>query len=165
MINAAATHTILQQALQPVSLTPGTTHTHESNASVSIQSCALLTSLNGALLLHAGTPLGTAQGPAGTSPSAALNNLRMMALLCKDKWENEEGEEQELEQERSYAHGDTRIYNYELEGLHAAVARIPASQLLLVCIAPPTFPYGLLTLRLGAVLDACGGLRGYTLGQ
>ena len=165
MINAAATHSVLQQALQPISLTPGTP-TATDTPTVALQSCALLSATNGALLLHAGTPAGTL----GASPSAALNNLRMMALLCKDKWDNDTEEEEPSQEDTAtqpsvYTHAGTRIHNYALEGLHAAVARIPGSELLLLCIAPAAFPYGLLARRAAAVLDACAGLRGYSLGQ
>ncbi|KAG0677224.1 hypothetical protein C6P41_000745 [Kluyveromyces marxianus] len=84
--------------------------------------------------------------------NSSVTNLKMMALLIKDKWC----------EDKDSVPVDT-IHHFELEDLHIALSRIPDSDLLLVYIAGNEFPNGLLGLKLKYSLEAFRDLHGYRL--
>lgn len=164
---------LLETLLKPVSLD------YISFKSNALQSSALLAKSNGSVLSFSNS------GP--TDEIHVVNNLKMMSLLIRDKWSEDETDKQEqLNTPNGSAHpassntndncykydlssktGETlttNIYTYEIEDLHACVCQIPQSDLLLLFIADNSFPYGLLALKMQKALEAFSDLYGYKLG-
>lgn len=92
----------------------------------------------------------------------------MMSLLIRDKW-NEDEQQELLPARYDYTitvqeePTTTHIYTYEIEDLHACVAQIPQSDLLLLFIADSNFPYGLLVMKIKGALEAFRDMYGYKL--
>ncbi|SCU89178.1 LAME_0E02476g1_1 [Lachancea meyersii CBS 8951] len=128
-----------------------------------LYSSILLSGINGSIISYAnsdGTP---------TSYNKSGNNLKMMALLIRDKWNEDEQDANARKTASCYtcelADGSesTHIYTYELEDLHACVAQIPRSDLLLLFVASGKYPYGLEVLKMKSGLKAFSGMYGYKL--
>lgn len=93
----------------------------------------------------------------------AVNNLKIMGLLIKDKFVSDENKQCE----KGYlVDGETqqRIYTYEVEDLHCCGTRLPDSDILFVFLARREFPYGLLVMKMKASLNSFKQLSGYKLG-
>lgn len=90
-----------------------------------------------------------------------------MALLIRDKWNEDERDTEEQATHSCYnfkiEEESTKIYTYELEDLHACVAQIPRSSLLLLFIADAEYPYGLLVMKIKKALVAFRDMYGYKL--
>lgn len=128
-----------------------------------LQSSVLLATTNGAILAFATST------PTSPNESHSMNNLKMMSLLIRDKW-NEDEEEQVSPTRYDYTvtiekgtTATTHIYTYEIEDLHACVAQIPQSDLLLLFIADADFPYGLLVMKIKGAMEAFRDMYGYKL--
>ncbi|QEU59303.1 Slm4 [Kluyveromyces lactis] len=127
---------LLQETIKPVQLLEGSTPP---------QYTSMIITSKGSILWYV-------NGTTPESYNSSLTNLKMMALLIKDKWCED--------QESTPADA---IHHFELEDLHIALAKIPDSELLLVLIAGNEFPNGLLGLKLKYVLPAFHDLQGYKL--
>ncbi|CDF91579.1 related to SLM4-Protein with putative role in actin cytoskeleton organization [Zygosaccharomyces bailii ISA1307] len=127
-----------------------------------LQSSVLLAATNGAILSF------VTSKPSTPSETHSLNNLKMMSLLIRDKW-NEDEQQELLRARYDYTitvHEEpttTHIYTYEIEDLHACVAQIPQSDLLLLFIADSNFAYGLLVMKIKGALEAFRDMYGYKL--
>ncbi|CCK72308.1 Slm4p KNAG_0J02270 [Huiozyma naganishii CBS 8797] len=160
MINSKNLKNLLSNTLAPVELESVPFSTD------SLQSAALISVANGAIISYANT------AQPGDSVSS-LNNLKMMCLLCKDKWSEDEADLQsqstkccyryqwQLDQGKPY---ETRIYTYEIEELRVCLAHLPESDLILVLFATQEYPYGLLVLKLKNCLKSFQNIYGYKLG-
>lgn len=131
-----------------------------------LQSAVLLASTNGSVISFASSD---------KQDNHSVNNLKMMSLLIRDKWAVDESlaNERSSPAETRYRHkieteeGEalfSDIYTYEIEDLHACVAQIPQSELLLLFIAETGYPYGLLKLKMQKALLAFKDMYGYKLG-
>lgn len=164
---------LLQKLLRPVSIDC------VSFQSKPLQSAALLSKLNGSVLSFSTS--------APTTEIHSINNLKMMSLLIRDKWAEDELVKQEqvdttnghatwppsnikncYQYETPSTEGGepltTNIYTYEIEELHACVCQLPRSDLLLLFIAEASFPFGLLALKMQKAVTPFQGLHGYQLG-
>lgn len=125
-----------------------------------LQSAILLSAVNGSIISYVN---GEERLP---NYNSSVNNLRMMALLIKDKWSEDE-EESSMDEDIRYVYNfegeTTRIYTYELEDLHTCVAQIPRSDLLLLLIGGSQYPHGLLVLKMKYTLQAFSQMHGYKL--
>lgn len=127
-----------------------------------LQSSILLAATNGALLSFA---ISNSSVP---NAMHSTNNLKMMSLLIRDKWSEDE-QEQRLQSHHFHSividneTWTTNIYTYEIEDLHACTAQIPQSELLLLFIADVGFPYGLLVMKMKGALEAFRDMYGYKL--
>ena len=97
----------------------------------------------------------------GPAEHDSLNNLRIMALLVKDKFSSDEKKSCEKGYDLDGGH---RAYTYDVEDLNASVTMIPDSDLLLMLLAHRDFPYGLLNMKLKACVKSFAQLYGYRLG-
>ncbi|QLL32199.1 hypothetical protein HG536_0C03670 [Torulaspora globosa] len=133
-----------------------------------LQSAVLLASTNGSVISFASSDT-TKQD------NHSVNNLKMMSLLIRDKWSVDESlaNDRSSPVETRYRHKIeseedgklfSDIYTYEIEDLHACVAQIPQSELLLLFIAETGYPYGLLKLKMQKALLAFKDMYGYKLG-
>lgn len=134
-----------------------------------LQSAILLASTNGSVISFA-TSNDTKQD------NYSVNNLKMMSLLIRDKWSADESQvtDRSSPGETNYSKYtiesndnksiSTDIYTYEIEDLHACVAQLPQSELLLLFIADADYPYGLLVLKMQKALHAFKDMYGYKLG-
>lgn len=129
----------------------------------SLYSSLLVSCTNGSIISYANSE--------STPPTynSSYNNLKMMGLLVRDKW-NEDQQDASAQSTRSCynyeidgAQNTTRIYAYELEDLHACVAQIPRSNLILLFIASGTYPHGLQVLKMKRALTAFSAMYGYKL--
>lgn len=156
MIDATNVYNVLEQTLGPVSL-------GDDNTKVSLQSSVLLSALNGSILSYA-----TNLSSSNDDDINSINNLKMMTLLCKDKWTENENDSPEPHYTFKMVNNNenlvTNLYNYEIENLHTCIAQIPNSDLLLLFIANSNFPYGLLSLKMKFTLNSCKNLISYKLG-
>lgn len=134
-----------------------------------LRTSAILTKSNGSMVSFASFIV---TDDAEGEDTQSLNNIKMMSLLAKDKWQEDEVTEDSNSKsnvrtfevkfnEKDYK---TRIYTYEIEELHTAVAQIPESDLLIFFIAPSNYPYGLLVLKMQEALKVSRDLFGYKLG-
>ncbi|EDO17029.1 hypothetical protein Kpol_1065p46 [Vanderwaltozyma polyspora DSM 70294] len=166
MLNSDNIRKVLSHTLEPVSI-PSISYN-----SLYLQSSVLLSSSNGGVLSFA-TLLDSTNG---NGDPHALNNLKMMGLLIRDKWSEDETAPEEQNTNSCYIYTipkesdqdvdesqSTRIYTYEIEELHACVAQIPKSDLLLLFIADKQYPYGLLVMKMKNILLSLKSLYGYTL--
>ncbi|QLQ80456.1 hypothetical protein HG537_0D04560 [Torulaspora globosa] len=128
-----------------------------------LQSAVLLASTNGSVISFASSDT-TKQD------NHSVNNLKMMSLLIRDKWAVDEslvGEQTRYRHKIESQDNEnlfSDIYTYEIEDLHACVAQIPQSELLLLFIAETGYPYGLLKLKMQNALLAFKDMYGYKLG-
>ncbi|AAS54287.2 AGL204Cp [Eremothecium gossypii ATCC 10895] len=162
MLQSRSIKRLLQQTLEPTA-TPLSTY--------QLQSTVLLSSKTGSIVSF------VSANPAHPTSGDALNNLKMMALLIKEKWSEDEHDPQAQATKSCYhvtvpARDDaaaaaapltTRIYTCELEDLHTCVAQIPGSDLLLLFIADSLFPHGMLVLKMKSLLSAFSEVYGYKL--
>ncbi|GAV55900.1 hypothetical protein ZYGR_0AZ00710 [Zygosaccharomyces rouxii] len=147
---------VLEATLKPVHID------YLSFDSDPLQSSILLSATNGTVLSYA------ASQSSASSEMHSVNNLKMMGLLIRDKWSEDE---QEQRLQSRYTHSitvdketvTTNIYTYEIEDLHACTAQIPQSGLLLLFIADVAFPYGLLVMKMKGALEAFKDMYGYQL--
>lgn len=147
---------VLEATLKPVHID------YLSFDSSPLQSSILLSATNGAVLSYAASTSST------SNEMHSINNLKMMGLLVRDKWSEDE---QEQRLQSRYTHSvtldketaTTNIYAYEIEDLHACTAQIPQSSLLLLFIADVEFPYGLLVMKMKGALEAFKDMYGYQL--
>ncbi|CAB4256843.1 similar to Saccharomyces cerevisiae YBR077C SLM4 Component of the EGO complex [Maudiozyma barnettii] len=150
MIHEAYIEDLLHQTLKPFAT---------DSQQLQIQSAILLSTKNGSVLSYS-TNLNLLDDSNTTNNETSL---KLMTLLCKDKWDENENDEPEPHYIFKWDSYETRIYNYEIENLHAAITKIPNSDLLLLLIADPSFPYGLLTLKMKYLLKSCNSLINYKL--
>ena len=104
------------------------------------------------ILTNKGSILWYVNGDTPQTYNSSPTDLRMMALLIKDKWSDE----------KDSLPADA-IHHFELGDLHIALSRIPESDLLLVFIAGHEFPNGMLGLKMKYALPAFHDLEGYKL--
>lgn len=153
---------LLQTLLKPVNIDSIQFKTNP------LQSAVLLASTNGSVISFANSD-------DSKQDNHSINNLKMMSLLIRDKWFVDESQtsDQASHSETCYRYkiepkdGDslfTDIHTYEIEDLHACVAQIPQSELLLLFIAETGYPYGLLKLKMQKALLAFQDMYGYKLG-
>ncbi|CAI4058674.1 hypothetical protein N7582_001166 [Saccharomyces uvarum] len=131
-----------------------------------LQSSILLTATNGGILSYATSDSSVPKNSINEINS--VNNLKMMSLLIKDKWSEDENDPGEQSTKSCYPveidSFKINIYTYEMEDLHACVGQIPNSDLLLLFLADNTFPYGLLVVKIEKALRELTDLYGYRLG-
>lgn len=163
---------LLETLLAPVSIDAISFKTNP------LQSSILLASSNGSVLSFANSSLDTNQ-----NETRSVNNLKMMSLLIRDKWSEDEKENEdqpknvnattnsETNNRYNYEINTeknetliTTIYTYEIEDLHACVSQVPQSDLLLLFIADASYPYGLLVIKMKKALIAFNDMYGYKLG-
>lgn len=168
MLNSDNIKHVLSNTLEPVSI-----DSISFNSSV-LQSSVLLSSSNGAVLSYVTS---NKMNSGINSYSHTINNLKMMSLLIKDKWSDDEANTEEQTTSSCYNYIipsendnsgtedrlNTRIYTYEIEDLHACVAQLPKSDILLLFIAEKQFPYGLLVMKMKNALLSFSSLYGYKL--
>lgn len=155
MINSKAVTQLLCELSKPVTLTAVKFQTEP------LHSAVVVSSLNGALLSYF----------IYNQEDSSLNNLKMMSLLCKDKWSEDEQDLKKQQTSSCYSyewHADsttyaTRIYTYEIEELHVCLTRLPESDLLVIFFADRQYPYGLLVMKMKASLEAFANLSGYKM--
>ncbi|SCU83501.1 LAFA_0D03972g1_1 [Lachancea sp. 'fantastica'] len=146
---------VLQKTLKPVS-TIGSDHGP-------LYSSILLSGINGSIISYANSE----ETP--TSYNKSGNNLKMMALLIRDKWNEDQSDQSAQKTSSCYAweldngSASTHIYTYELEDLHACVAQIPRSDLLLLFVAGGEYPYGLEVLKMKFALKSFSSMYDYKL--
>lgn len=154
MLHGKNIHHLLELTLSPVQTVVAE---HEPLFSSLLVSCT-----NGSIISYANSDT------APTTYNNSSNNLKMMALLVRDKW-NEDQQDPSAQATHSCYQCEaedgevTRVYTYELEDLHACVAQIPRSDLLLLFIASSDYPYGLLVKKMKAALQAFSSMYGYKL--
>ncbi|SCU99763.1 LAMI_0G00650g1_1 [Lachancea mirantina] len=153
MLHGRHIKSLLTETLNPVQ----TQHSIQE----ALHSSLLISSDNGAIISYANTE------PSSVGYNSSINNLKMMALLIKDKWSEDERDVSEQTTECCYTYDlereTTRIYTYELEDLHSCVAQLPRSNLLLLFIANPNYPYGLMVLKMKYAIGAFKDMFGYKL--
>lgn len=144
---------LLEKTILPIETIDG--------SSYSIQSTVLLSCKTGSIISYVNSPKNH------PTYNNSLNNIRMMALLIKDKWSEDESDVEEQNTfscyHESYDNISTRIYTYELEDLHTCVSQIPDSELLLLFIGESTYPYGLLAMKMKIALRSFTDIYGYKL--
>ncbi|SCV01732.1 LANO_0F13256g1_1 [Lachancea nothofagi CBS 11611] len=155
MLHGKNIHSLLQETLRPV-------HTLTSDHEA-LYSSIIVSGINGSIISYANSEV----TPATYNKSS--NNLKMMALLIRDKWNEDQLDSGAQTTSSCYrcelAEGmeSTYIYTYELEDLHACVAQIPRSDLLLLFIASDQYPFGLEVLKLKSAINAFSSMYGYKL--
>lgn len=151
---------LLDELLNPVSIEPISFKTRP------LQSSVLLASTNGSMLSFSNSE-------SSDGDSYSVNNLKMMSLLIRDKWSEDQTKPVDFPATNRYKQEltlpdnttlSTNIFTYEIEDLHACVAQIPQSDLLLLFIADASYPYGLLALKMKKSLFAFQDMYGYKLG-
>lgn len=158
MINGKNVKQLLQQSIRSVAID---SINYKSN---SLKSSLLISSINGAVISLVSDDT--------NKIDSSLNNLKMMSLLSKDKWSEDELNKANQSTKSCYEFNynvsdksySTRIYTYELEELHACIAQIPDSDLLLLFIADNKYPYGLLVMKMKHLLPAFNDMINYRLG-
>ncbi|SMN21835.1 similar to Saccharomyces cerevisiae YBR077C SLM4 Component of the EGO complex [Maudiozyma saulgeensis] len=150
MIHGGYIEDLLHQTLKPITI---------DSQQLQIQSAVLLSIKNGSVLSYS-TNLDLVDI---TNSNNNETSLKMMTLLCKDKWDENENDDPEPHYIFKFNSFETKIYNYEIENLHACITQIPNSDLLLLLTADPIFPYGLLTLKMKYLLKSCNSLINYKL--
>ncbi|CAI4055364.1 hypothetical protein SKDZ_02G1810 [Saccharomyces kudriavzevii ZP591] len=160
MLHSKNVKVFLESTLKPYDL-----HSVDFKTS-SLQSSILITATNGGILSYATSKSDVSKNSINEINS--VNNLKMMSLLIKDKWSEDEKDSAEQITNSCYPveidSYKTRIYTYEMEDLHACVAQVPNSDLLLLFIADSTFPYGLLAIKIENAMRELTDLFGYRLG-
>lgn len=160
MLNSNNVKVFLENTLKPYDL-----HSVDFKTT-SLQSSILLTATNGGILSYATSNSDVLKNSINEINS--VNNLKMMTLLIKDKWSEDENDTADQTSNSCYPieidSFKTKIYTYEMENLHACVAQIPNSDLLLLFIADGTFPYGLLVFKIERAMRELTDLFGYRLG-
>ncbi|EJS44805.1 YBR077C [Saccharomyces arboricola H-6] len=160
MLHSKNVKVFLENTLKPYDL-----HSVDFKTS-SLQSSILLTATNGGIMSFATSNSDVPKNSINEINS--VNNLKMMSLLVKDKWSEDENNTVEQPTNSCYPveieSFKTKIYTYEMEDLHACVAQIPNSDLLLLFIAESTFPYGLLVIKIERAIRELSDLFGYRLG-
>ncbi|KAG0668552.1 hypothetical protein C6P45_004584 [Maudiozyma exigua] len=163
MIHGGNIQDLLEQTLRPIStsiISSNTNSTDNDDSLISIQSAILLSINNGSILSFA-TNLNLIDSNINNNETS----LKMMTLLCKDKWQENENDEPESHYTYKYNNNlvETKLYNYEIENLHTCIARIPKSDLLFLLTADNQFPYGLLSLKMKFLLNNSTSLINYKL--
>ncbi|CCD22910.1 Slm4p NDAI_0A07560 [Naumovozyma dairenensis CBS 421] len=221
MIHADNIRQVLEATLKPIKIRTLPIETP------CLKSSLLLSALNGAIMAYANADTDSGaifkddeddtqdtdeETQNTTSQATTMNNLKMMSLLIKDKWSEDEknpeaqttnscyiydlkekqnkdenitDQQEKVEQHQTTDGGSSlqkptplptvegnvndksssiRIYTYAVEDLHACVTEIPRSDLLLLFIADNSYPYGLLVLKMKALVSAVTDLYGYKLG-
>lgn len=158
MLNSLKIQALLQHFLKPVSLDEPI-----SFKTSPLQSVVLISSLNGAIISYANSD----------ESNTSINNLKMVCLLCKDRWSEDESNLEEQSTKCCYRYQwqvnngkpyETRIYTYEIEEMHVVIAHIPESDLIVLFTAnKDDFPYGLMVLKMKHTLQAISNLYGYRL--
>ncbi|SCU97428.1 LADA_0H06238g1_1 [Lachancea dasiensis] len=161
MLHGQNIHKLLTQTLRSV-------QTLTSDREEVLYSSILLSGLNGSIISYANRE----DTPASYNKST--NNLKMMSLLIRDKWNEDQMDPSaqstsscytcELRTDPEDGNSEaTHIYTYEIEDLHACVAQIPRSDLLLLFIGSGQYPYGLEVLKMKAALEGLASMQGYKL--
>lgn len=157
MLNSKKIKELLQQFLNPISLNNPVSFRTEP-----LESAVLISSNNGAIVSYANS----------NDNKTSLSNLRMMCLLCKDRWSEDEADLEQQATKCCYRYQwqidngkpyETRIYTYEIEELHICVAHIPESDLILLFSSKKDYPYGLMVLKMKHSLKSVQDLYGYKL--
>ena len=160
MLHAKNVKGFLENTLKPYDL-----HSVDFKTS-SLQSSMILIATNGGILSYATSNNDVPKNSINEINS--VNNLKMMSLLIKDKWSEDENDTEEQHSNSCYPveidSFKTKIYTYEMEDLHTCVAQIPNSDLLLLFIAEGSFPYGLLVIKIERAMRELTDLFGYKLG-
>ncbi|CCF57028.1 hypothetical protein KAFR_0C00320 [Kazachstania africana CBS 2517] len=159
MIDSANVKALLENTLNGISCQNVPFRTNALSSSV------VLSSKNGSIISYA-------IDNSNPESSTSLSNLKMMSLLSKDKWNDDESQPSEQTTKSCYQYQwnakgtgyKTRIYTYEIEELHSCLAQIPGSDLILLFVADSSFPYGLLVLKMKQALLAFHDMYGYKLG-
>lgn len=158
MLNSQKIKELLQHFLKPISLNEPI-----SFKTPPLQSVVLISSINGAIISYANTD---------ETANTSVNNLKMICLLCKDRWSEDESNLEEQSTKCCYRYQwqvdngkpyETRIYTYEIEELHVVISHIPESDLILLFTAGKDFPYGLMVLKMKNLLQSINNLYGYKL--
>lgn len=154
---------LLDRILEPVK-TPLSTY--------ELQSAVLLSAKTGSIISFA------SNSPQKPINNDSINNLKMMALLIREKWLEDEQDPDAQSTKSCYTISiepntsetnqilqpyTTHIYTCGLEDLHTCVAQVPDSDLLLLFIANSSVPYGLLVIKMKNVLPAFRDIFGYKL--
>lgn len=155
MINSKAITQLLTELSKPVTLTSVKFQTE------TLQSAVVVSSINGAILSYF----------INDQNDKSLNNLKMMSLLCKDKWSEDEQDLSQQQTTSCYSHEwqimdaefKTRIYTYEIEELHVCLTHLPESDLIVIFFADTQYPYGLLVMKMKTSLESFASLYGYKL--
>lgn len=156
IIQSRNVKTLLDTLLKPVEIEPISFTTNP------LQSSVLLASTNGSVISFSNSS-------SVNGDSHSVNNLKMMSLLIRDKWSEDQAQTDDRPASNRYKYEldntglNTNIYTYEIEDLHACVAQIPQSDLLLLFIAGASYPYGLLVLKMKKSLLAFQDMYGYKL--
>lgn len=156
IIQSRNVKTLLDTLLKPVEIKP------ISFTLNPLQSSVLLASTNGSVISFSNSS-------SVNGDSHSVNNLKMMSLLIRDKWSEDQAQTDDRPASNLYKYElnntglNTNIYTYEIEDLHACVAQIPQSDLLLLFIADASYPYGLLVLKMKKSLLAFQDMYGYKL--
>lgn len=158
MLNSQKIQALLQHFLRPVSIEDPI-----SFKTSSLQSVVLISSLNGAIISYANSD----------ESNTSISNLKMVCLLCKDRWSEDESNPEEQSTKCCYHYQwqmnsgrtyKTRIYTYEIEDMHVVMAYIPESDLIVLFTAnKDDFPYGLMVLKMKQSLQSISNLYGYKL--
>lgn len=127
---------LLKQTIKPVQLMEGETPP---------QYTSMIITTKGSIIWYV-------NGDTPEKYNCSATNLKMMALLLKDKWV----------EDKDLVPVDT-IHHFELEDLHVALTRIYDSELLLVFIAGDEFPNGMLGFKMKYALPAFHDLAAYQL--
>ncbi|AMD22383.1 HGR044Wp [Eremothecium sinecaudum] len=163
MLHSGNLKQVLRRSLEPIK-TPVSTY--------QIQSAVLLSAKTGSIVSFAGNDSNK------TSNKENLNHLKMMALLIREKWAEDEQDPSAQatkscypttiptsseKQDGAVQSYTSRIYTCGLEDLHTCVAQIPGSDLLLLFIGDSAFPHGLLVMKMKNTLGAFKDVYGYKL--
>lgn len=157
MLNSQKIKELLHNVMEPVVL-----NSPVSFKTSPLDSGALISSINGAIISY----------DISDETKTSINNLKMMCLLCKDRWSEDESHIDQQSTKCCYkyqwqiANGknyETRIYTYEIEELHVAVGHLPESDLILLLISGKEYPYGLMILKMKHALQSFENLYGYKL--
>ncbi|AET38380.1 Slm4p Ecym_2670 [Eremothecium cymbalariae DBVPG len=163
MLHSTNIKQLLQRTLEP---------THTPVSTYQIQSAVLVSRKSGSIVSFVTNSV--SKVPSNDS----INNLKMMALLTKEKWSEDEQDPKAQATKSCYhvtintpdsgsaassSQTTSRIYTFELEDLHTCVAQIPGSDLLLLLIGDSSYPHGLLVMRLKSALGAFQDVYGYKL--
>ncbi|CCE65702.1 hypothetical protein TPHA_0M01270 [Tetrapisispora phaffii CBS 4417] len=174
MLNSKNIKEVLESTLDSIAIP---LISYESNK---LQSSALVSGTTGSVLSFAMS--NTDENGFGSSDAHSVNNVKVMSLLVKEKWVDDENTPSEQTTTSCYTYeipkaatqgfgmdSDTteplitRVYIYELERLRACVAQLPKSDILLLFIASNEYPYGLLVKKMKASILSFRSLFEYKL--